>query len=137
MRWQDFIEDGIVKKTNKDIGKIKSLIKMSDNSLLFLSKLKIDRISSSTILANYYEALRQIVEAIAISKHLNAYSHEAFTCFLAEILKEDLISRKFDRFRKLRNGVNYYGKQIDVETSKEAKTEILNLIKTLRNKYLK
>ena len=136
MAWQNFLEEGKVRKTNKDKEKIKSLINMSDAILLSLSKIKIDNINSSMILSNYYEALRQIIESIAISYSYNIYSHEAFTCFLDEILKENLLSKKFDRFRKLRNNINYYGKKIEPEITKEAKSEILELIRILKEKYL-
>ncbi len=137
MRWQDFIDEGKVKKTNKDLSKIKSLIDMSNNLIKVFSNMQIDEFTSSVIFVNYYEALRQIVEAIAISYGFNVYSHEAFTSFLFEILKEDLISQKFGRFRLLRNRVNYYGKKVEVEISKEAKKDMLNIIKILKNKYLK
>lgn len=137
MRWQDFIDEGKVKKTNKDLSKIRSLMDMSDNLTKVFLNMQINELTSSTIFVNYYEALRQIVEAITISHSFNVYSHEAFTSFLSEILNEDIISRKFDRFRLLRNGVNYYGKKIETEVSKEAKQDILNIIKILKNKYLK
>ena len=38
---------------------------------------------------------------------------------------------KFDRYRRLRNGINYYGEDIDIETVKEAIIEIPKLIKEL------
>ena len=137
MRWQDFIDEKKVKKTNKDLSKTKSLVNMSDNLIKLFSKIDIDESTSSAVFVNYYEALRQIVEAVATINGFKVYSHEALTSFLSEILKEDLISNKFDRFRFLRNGVNYYGEQIEVELSKESKTDILNIIKILKSKYLK
>ncbi|MBC8485301.1 MAG: hypothetical protein H8D45_04595 [Bacteroidetes bacterium] len=51
-------------------------------------------------------------------------------------MKEDSLCKKFDRYRKLRNGINYYGEEIDVETVKEAKEEIPEMIKKLE-KHLK
>ena len=51
--------------------------------------------------------------------------------FLRDILKEQSVSMKFDRYRRLRNGINYYGEDIDIETVKEAIIEIPKLIKEL------
>ena len=48
-----------------------------------------------------------------------------------DILKEQSTFMKFDRYRKLRNGINYYGEDIDIETVKEAIIEIPKLIKEL------
>lgn len=113
------------------------MIDTSDNLIAVFSDIQINEISSSTIFVNYYESLRQIIEAIATLHGFNVYSHEAFTSFLSEILKEDLMSRKFDRFRLLRNRVNYYGEKIDIEVSKEAKIDMLDIIKKFKDKYLK
>ncbi|MBI2140572.1 hypothetical protein HYU14_06630 [Candidatus Woesearchaeota archaeon] len=43
---------------------------------------------------------------------------------------------KFDRYRKLRNGINYYGENIEIETVKEAVINIPQLVKELE-KYSK
>ena len=58
------------------------------------------------------------------------------TYFLKDILKEPSASAKFDRYRKLRNGINYYGEDLDIETVKEAIIEIPKLVKELE-KYSK
>ena len=50
---------------------------------------------------------------------------------------ENLIAEKFDRFRKIRNGINYYGKNITSEECKENIKEIIKLINMLKEKYLK
>ena len=55
--------------------------------------------------------------------------HESITYFLLDVLKERSLSMKFDRYRKLRNGINYYGEDIDIETVKEAIVEIPTMIK--------
>ena len=55
--------------------------------------------------------------------------------FLKEILKEPLISRKFDRYRKLRNGINYYGNEIEIITVEDALGEIPKILKYL-NKHI-
>ena len=51
---------------------------------------------------------------------------------MRDILKEQSIYGKFDRYRKLRNGVNYYGEDVDMETVKEAIKEIPLIIKELK-----
>ena len=63
-------------------------------------------------------------------------SHEAFTYYLIE-RGEDLLASKFDRFRKIRNGINYYGKNVQIEEAKEYSQEMLKLINILKEKYLK
>ena len=56
--------------------------------------------------------------------------------FIEEILNEPKLSAKFDRYRKIRNGINYYGDDVSEETVKEALIEIPELMAQLR-KHIK
>ena len=105
MKLKDFIEKGQVRKASKDVLLIKSLIITAENDLKFLEKINIDDISARKIMSNYYDVLRSIVESMSIIEGYKIYSHEAFTYFLKE-KGEEIISEKFDRFRKIRNKRN-------------------------------
>ena len=131
MRFEDFLRQGKVKKTSKDLQLVKSLLESSDNDLKFLKDLKIDEISSRKIFSCYYDTLRSVLEAMALLDGYKVYSHEAFTYYLTEKSKDEL-AHKFDRFRKIRNRVNYYGKGISAEEVKEYKEEIIELVKKLK-----
>ena len=108
---------------------------MSINNLKVASSLELNTTTASAILVMGYESLRQILEAICISNGYKVYSHEAYTAYLKKI-KEDAISEKFDRLRKLRNGCNYYGKPVSVQIAQNAKYKIKELCKFLKDKYL-
>jgi len=136
MKLKDFIETGLVRKASKDVSLAKSLINTAENDLKFLKSLKIDNNSARKIMSNYYDILRSILEAVSILNEYKIYSHEAFTYFLKE-KGEYLIAEKFDRFRRIRNSINYYGKTISIEEVKENSVEIVKLIEELKRKYLK
>lgn len=135
MRFEDFIEQGKVRKGSPDISKIKSLLETSNNHLLFLKEQKIDNVSAGSILVTYYEALREVIEAICLKEGFKVYSHEAFTYFLKG-KNEDLASIRFDNFRKLRNSINYYGEKVDTSEVEAIKQETVDVINKLKNKYL-
>lgn len=135
MKFEDFIEQGKVRKGSTDIPKVKSLLATSHNHLLFLNHQKIDEISAGSILVTYYEALREVIEAMCLKEGFKVYSHEAFTYFLKE-KNEESAAVKFDNLRKLRNSINYYGEKVDASEVESAKEEIIELIHTLKNKYL-
>jgi hypothetical protein len=46
------------------------------------------------------------------------------------------MAEKFDRFRRIRNKINYYGSNISPEEAKEYKESITEIINILTNKYL-
>ncbi|MBI2137278.1 hypothetical protein HYU12_02035 [Candidatus Woesearchaeota archaeon] len=137
MDWEAYEDKGLVRKSAPDKELMKSLLKMSENKLEFLSRQTIDEKSASLILTLYYEALREVCEALASLKGFKIYSHEAITQFLKRNLSEDAASAIFDRYRKLRNGVNYYSRAVSSEETIKASTEIPALIARLKEKYFK
>ncbi len=135
MKFSDFIESGQAKKALPDAQLAKSLVATADSDLKFLKGLEINENSARKIMSNYYDVLRSILEAIAATRGYKIYSHEAFTLFLKE-MGEEIAAEKFDRFRRIRNGINYYGKNISIEETKENISEIAKLIEYFRKKYL-
>ena len=136
MNFQDFIENREVRKAEMDKILAKSLLNTAKNDLLFFNNLKIDKNSARKIVSNCYDILRSILEAISALDGYKVYSHEAFTYFLKE-KHEDNLSIKFDRFRKIRNSINYYGKVIEIKEAEEIVKDIKAMINFLINKYLK
>jgi hypothetical protein len=133
MNWRECLKKRIAKKINNDGELIKSLIKTSDNKIKSEEKLDLNDITTNSKISLAYDSLREILEALAIEKGYKIYNHECYTSFLKEILNESSKADKFDELRKIRNKINYYGKDI---TIKEA-NEVLRRIKDLRKALLK
>lgn len=108
---------------------------MSEAHINFLKLQKIDETSATTLFVMYYEALREIIEAIATEEGYKVYSHEAFTAYL-EKLKDYESAAKYDRLRKMRNAANYYGKPVDANEASASAEEIVKLIEKIKQKYL-
>ena len=136
MNWDDFINQRKVKRARIDKQKAKSLVAMSNEILNLFDNIVISDKNASSIASNYYEALREIIEAISLLRGWNVYSHEAFTIFLSELLNESRTAMVFDRMRKVRNRINYYGKKVSAIESEQNKKETHKLIKELKKKYL-
>jgi len=135
MNFEDFIKKGHAKRASKDENLAKSLIEGVKNDLIFLEKLAITKESARKIMTNYYDVLRSLLEAISSLDGYKIYLHEAFTYYLKE-KGENIISIKFDRFRIIRNKINYYGKDISIEETIENVNEIKKVINILMNKYI-
>jgi len=71
--------------------------------------------TSKTILRELYEGMREYCEAIGYLRGYKFLDHESIGLFLRDILKEDSLFKRFDRYRKLRNGINYYGEDVELE----------------------
>ncbi|OYT32340.1 hypothetical protein B6U93_02175 [Candidatus Woesearchaeota archaeon ex4484_78] len=132
MNFEFSLNSGKVKKVMPNKIRASSLFKSSIQAIKTAKEIPLTATTSKTILRELYEGLRQYCEAIG---YLNGYKfldHESIGFFLRDILKEQSLFKKFDRYRKLRNGINYYGNDIEVETVKEAVSEIPKLIKGLK-----
>jgi hypothetical protein len=126
MDWEECKDKKFVKETTSDQSLINSLIKSSNAKIESNNRLELDDITSNTKLGIVYDALREVLEALSIKNGFKIYNHECFTAFLYEILKDSLSSYDFDRFRKIRNQINYYGREIELN---EAKILIKDIIK--------
>ena len=135
MKFEDFINKGQVRKTSVDLNLVRSIKKNIMNDLKYLEEQKISIISARKIVVNYYDSLRSILEAIAICKGYKVYQHEAFLYFLKSI-DENVYSIKFDRFRKIRNRINYYGEDISIEQAKAVSEDMKSMTYKLIDKYL-
>jgi len=136
MDLEDCYKKGFIKKTKINNELIKSLIEMSDIKEKTINSAKIDSVNISAYLSMAYDSLREVLEAFCISKSYKVTSH---LC-LGELLKSlvsDFDFNSFDRFRYVRNGINYYGTKIDFEQGKKIINKIFNMKKYILEKYLK
>ncbi|MGE0792959.1 MAG: hypothetical protein AB7V77_02120 [Candidatus Woesearchaeota archaeon] len=81
-----------------------------------------------------YDALREILEAISLKNGYKVYNHECYTSFIKEILGFSSEADEFDKLRKTRNAINYYGKDISEEESKDIISKLEKSIKFFKNK---
>src|SRR3989338_6637987 len=118
MNFEDFIKLGQVRRASRDEQLAKTLLKETVIDMEFFGDLEINENSARKLVSNYFDFLRSILEAMAALDGYKIYNHEAFTYYLKK-KKEDAAAIKFDRFRQIRNGINYRGSDIDVNEAKE------------------
>jgi len=136
MNFENSLIQGKLKKVMPNKIRASSLFKSSIQAVETAKAITLNINTSKTILRELYEGLREYCEAIGFLKGYKFLDHESIGFFLRDILKEQSLFNKFDRYRRLRNAINYYGEDIDIETVKEAITEIPKMIKEFE-KYSK
>lgn len=129
MDWEECCKKRIVKDVKLDIDMINSLVKSSRNKLESEAQLEISEVTAASKLSLAYDPLRELLEALALKKGYKVYNHECYTSFLKEVIGKSDEGDEFDEIRKVRNAINYYGKDI----SNEETIEIISKIKGIRN----
>ncbi|MBD3247068.1 hypothetical protein GF378_00420 [Candidatus Pacearchaeota archaeon] len=131
MNFEFSLNNGKVKKVPPNKIRASSLFVSSVHAIETAKKIQLDIKTSKTILRELYEGLREYCEAIGYLKGYKFLDHESIGFFLRDVLEEHSIYKKFDRYRKLRNGINYYGNDIAIETVEEAINDIPELVDRL------
>ena len=131
MNFENSLREGKVKKVTPNKIRASSLFKSSIQAIETAKVIQLNTDTSKTILREFYEGLREYCEAIGYLDGYKFLDHESIGFFIRDILKEQSLFKRFDRYRKLRNGINYYGEDIDIETLKKTEIEIPIMIKEL------
>ena len=128
MDFRECVKKRIIKKVSSDFDLIESLKKSSRGKLESSKMLKVCEVTASSIITLAYDSLRELLEAIALKNGYKIYNHECYCSFLKNIVKDDNLALSFDKVRKIRNSVNYYGKGLLPEDAKQIFDEICRLI---------
>lgn len=136
MDFNDCVKKRIVKEVNEDRELIVSLLKSSQNKIDSEEKLELNEVTSSSKISLLYDSVRELLEALAIRNGYKIYNHECYTYFLKEVLNESTKGDEFDELRKIRNSINYYGKEISFDEAKDV-LERLNKFRVEIKNFLK
>ena len=135
MDLRECIRNKTIKIIKIDKSLINSLLKTSSMKVKTQEILDLNETTANSKITLTYDALRGLLEALAIAKGYKIYNHECYVPFLKEALNESSLGDKFDKFRKVRNSINYYGKEITIGESEVILKELLSLIKTIRKQF--
>ena len=127
MDWKECCGRRIAKDVKPDIGMIASLTKSSKNKSESESRLEMGNTTAGSKLSLAYDSLRELLEALSLKNGYKVYNHECYAAFLKEVMKESYKADEFNEIRKVRNAVNYYGKEISTEEASEIIARIKKL----------
>ena len=132
MDWQECKENKIVKSISVDKNLVESLIESSENKVESQELLVLSNTTAASKVSLSYDALRELLEALAILKGYKVYNHECYCAFLKEEMNESRLGDLFDKQRLIRNSINYYGKKVTVDDAKSSISRIMDLISEIK-----
>lgn len=130
MDWNECKKLRITKDVSIDLHRIKSIKCIANEKIESANILPRGHyVAKITLL---YDALREILESIALEKGYKIYNHECYTPFIKEILVKSSLGDNFDKVRKIRNRINYYGKKVDDGEAQHIIELLIKLIDTFK-----
>jgi hypothetical protein len=133
MDWISCKKNRLVKEIKTDNNLIISLINSSFNKIKTQETIKLNKETAASKISLAYDSLRELLETVAILKGYKIYNHECYYCFLKERLNESLIADEFNKFRRIMNDINYYGKEMDINETKRIIKGIIELIQKIKH----
>lgn len=125
-KFEKMVDGGGVRKNEPDPGKARGLIEMAMSDMERVNMEKINEDSASYVFKNAYDVIRYSISALMALDGFHPYSHVAVVAYMRdELTISDSLASKFNKFRKLRNNIEYRAERATV---KEAE-EILNFMK--------
>lgn len=130
MDWKECIAKRIAKGIKEDRNLINSAGEIADIKIRSADALP-DSLFYGKI-SLLYDGLREYLECVALESGYKVYNHECYVAFLKEIKGLSGEADIFDKLRKIRNGINYYGRKIGLEEAKEIIKELKSLIEIFK-----
>ncbi len=131
--WEKSIEDGKVLKISPNQERAKSLITSSLKLLKIIEKLKLNKENGFFILTNYYDIVLESLHALLYKKGYQALDHLSIGYYIKDVLNNQEFFNIFDKYRKTRNKILYYGRNIDFETAKQGIKDLKRLYQFVKN----
>ncbi len=117
-----FIEEGIAKKQAPDKSRAAFLASESEKSHAFLLEImrnySITAQNANSIIKLAYDIIMELIRACMLKEGYNASgqgAHEAEVSYLRKIGFKETDIQFADQMRYFRNGITYYGRQLDIE----------------------
>ncbi len=127
-----FLEKGDVKKQSQDKNLSRATFKESLDRLELAEQLT-GKVKPKYILENSYEAMREAADALLYLEGFKSYSHEASIIYLLKKGFNGSEITEFDRFRKIRNSIKYYGGDCDSTDAESALKLAKSIISKIKN----
>ncbi len=130
---KNYLEKGSLVKRSPDINRANSLIQVAEITANSVLEIPIKESNSILIFRELYEAIRQIGDAKLWKMGYEAKQHEPSIKVLMDAnIKNKLVFNNLDRFRMIRNDMNYRGFKPTLSQSQE----ILDFWKSYGKKLL-
>ena len=120
--FEEFIKNNTVKKQSPDKSRAEFLIKESENSynnlLELIKRINLTDGTANLFIKQCYDILMELIRAKMLREGYNASghgAHEAEVSYLRLIGFKETEVQFFDKLRFFRNGIVYYGKNLDKE----------------------
>lgn len=124
----------VIRTVEKDIDKIKSIIKMSELELKIISKIEINNDTASKLSKDYYEIIKELLTALLLAHGMKSSNHECLISFFKHNFPQyEFEAKIMHELKNIRNRVSYDGCFIEGGYISRNMVEFTHIIGLLKN----
>ena len=90
----------------------------------FVTSINIDESNAPILLKNFYESLLEVLHSLLYSKGYKVLDHVCVGFFIRDELRDAESFNIFDKYRKIRNSIVYYGESVEKEVAEDGIMEM-------------
>ena len=124
MGWNECISSRTAIKVSPNRERASSLLKSAKNMSNFVTSINIDESNAPILLKNFYESLLEVLHSLLYSKGYKVLDHVCVGFFIRDELRDAESFNIFDKYRKIRNSIVYYGESVEKEVAEDGIMEM-------------
>ncbi|MBI3412578.1 MAG: hypothetical protein HY051_00670 [Candidatus Aenigmarchaeota archaeon] len=124
MDWENCVNEGTAVKVSINEERMRSLRNSAKATLEFVESVEMNENNASILLKNMYDAVLELLHAYLLSKGYKVLNHLCIGYYLRDVLGNREFFYLFDRYRKIRNSITYYGVRVEPATAKHGINEL-------------
>lgn len=130
MNWDECINQHI-RQVRPDPQRVDSITHLALKRYGFIKSLAINHQTVSFIFEGYYEVAKELLVALMLQKGLKSDNHQCLFTFFSREFEFEAEVHLIKQMSFLRNRLNYYGEEIDLDYFKENYKRFEGLVKLL------
>ena len=135
-KFQEYLYEKKVLRKSSDPTEARSLFTQAKERFSDLRHLPLNEKNAQFRFEDAYEVLRESLQSFLSLEGYKSYSHEAvFSFALENALLSEAKALKADRYREIRNDINYRGKKVTEQETKEVITFVRETLDELEKKF--
>lgn len=120
-----------IKNVQKDFEKVTGLVKVAKARIKALKQIKIDEQTSTIIIEQYYESIKELLTALLLANGKKSKNHEKLIEYFKKHYDYKYESQIIEELRKYRNKINYEGIFVKPEYLKKNKLEFNHIFSVI------
>lgn len=121
-----------IKNVEADTEKAASIVEAAKSRIRHVKGIAVNNDNASFIVEGYYEAIKELLVALLLSKGLRSKNHQCLiSYFYKNYLDYEAEANLISQMSYLRNRLDYYGEQIDFGFYEKNKVEFDNIANLL------